>query len=248
VLDRPPTWLYAWPDTELGPAQQAAFDALLVRRAAGTPVAHLTGRREFWGLDLKVSPDTLIPRPDTELLVESALELGAGRPGLRVLDLGTGSGAVALAIAHEHPGWQVTAIDASAAALAIARDNAAALGLDHVQLLAGHWFDAIAAGAQFDLIVSNPPYVCETDPHLSRGDVAHEPRSALTAGRDGLDDLRQIIAQTPARLAPGGWLALEHGWDQGGAVRQLLQAAGFDRITTCQDLAGHDRVTLGRHG
>lgn len=246
VLAKPPTWLFAWPEASLDADQQAAFEALVRQRASGTPVAHLTGSREFWGLALKVSPDTLIPRPDTELLVEVALELGGDATGLRVLDLGTGSGAIALAIARERPGWQVTASDASEAALTIARENAARLGLTRVRLLAGHWFDAIAPGAEFDLIVSNPPYIREDDPHLGRGDVVHEPRSALTAGRDGLTDLRQIVSAAPGQLASGGWLAVEHGWDQGAAVRQLLSAAGFGQVQTRRDLAGHDRITLGQ--
>jgi len=246
VLGKPPTWLYAWPDAELDPDQQAAFDDLLARRAAGAPVAHLTGQREFWGLAFKVSPATLTPRPDTELLVETTLALGGDRPALRLLDLGTGSGAIALAIAHERPGWRITASDASAAALALAADNAAALGL-WIRLLPGHWFDALPAGERFDLIVSNPPYVCDADPHLSLGDVAHEPLSALTAGTDGLDDLRHIVAQAPAWLTAGGWLAVEHGRDQGEAVRRLFSAAGFSRVATRQDLGNRDRVTLGQY-
>jgi release factor glutamine methyltransferase len=163
-----------------------------------------------------------------------------------VLDLGTGSGAIALAIASERPGWQVTASDASAAALAIAADNAAALGLQRLRLLPGHWYAALPAGERFDLIVSNPPYVCTDDPHLQQGDVAHEPLSALIAGADGLDDLRHIIARAPAWLTAGGWLAVEHGWDQAEAVRQLFNGAGFSRVTTRRDLGDRDRVTLGQ--
>jgi release factor glutamine methyltransferase len=224
----------------------ARFDALLEQRASGIPIAHLTGQREFWGLPLQVSAATLIPRPDTELLVEVALQLGGERADLRVLDLGTGSGAVALALAHERRGWQITATDASPPALRVAADNAAALGL-RVELLQGHWFDALPADAVFDLIVSNPPYVCDADPHLHRGDVAHEPRSALAAGADGLDDLRQIVAAAPRWLAARGWLAVEHGWDQAEAVCTLLSAAGLQRVATRQDLGGRDRVSFGYH-
>lgn len=247
VLGKPATWLYAWPDAELDAAQQVAFGDLVARRASGVPVAHLTGQREFWGLTLAVSPATLIPRPDTELLVETALQLGGDREDLRVLDLGTGSGAVALAIAHERPHWQVTATDVSDAALGVARQNARDLGLT-VRLLGGHWFDALPHGERFDLILSNPPYVCADDPHLARGDVVHEPRSALAAGADGLDDLRRIVAGAPAWLAANGWLAVEHGWDQGPAVRALFQGAGFGAIATRQDLGARDRVTAGQYG
>lgn len=244
VLQRPASWLYAWPEAQLDAAQQASFDDLVQRRAAGTPVAHLTGRREFWGLELQVSPATLIPRPDTELLVETALELGGQRRGLRVLDLGTGSGAIALALGHERPYWQLTASDASPAALAIAEANAARLGFT-VRFLHGPWFDAVRGGERFDLILSNPPYVCELDPHLDQGDVAHEPRSALSAGADGLDDLRRIIAAAPSWLAADGWLAVEHGWQQGRAVRDLMTRAGLSRVATRQDLGARDRVSLG---
>jgi len=245
VLGRPATWLYAWPDATLDASQQAAYDALIGRRAGGAPVAHLTGRREFWGLDLQVTPGTLIPRPDTELLVETALALGGGRRDLRVLDLGTGSGAIALALAHERPGWRITATDASSDALAVAGANARAHHLA-VRLLSGHWFDVLPAGERFDLILSNPPYVCDTDPHLARGDLVHEPRSALTAGSDGLDDLRHIVATAPAWLLPGGWLAVEHGAEQGEAVRRLCIAAGLDHVETRRDLGGRERVTLGQ--
>lgn len=245
-LERDPSWLYAWPEAVLEPAQQARYDALVARRAAGEPVAHLTARREFWGLDLAVSPDTLIPRPDTELLVETALALGDARAPLTVLDLGTGSGAIALALAHERPHWRVIASDASTDALAVARRNAVALDLPQVEFRHGDWFGAIAADERFDLILSNPPYLADDDPHLERGDVRHEPRRALIAGRHGLEDLRHLIAEAPQHLRPGGWLLLEHGWEQGPAVRDLLHRAGLADVGTRRDLAGHERLGLGR--
>lgn len=247
LLDKERSWLYAWSDAELTDEQQAAYEALIQRRASGEPVAHITGRREFWGLDLTVSPDTLIPRPDTELLVEAALELGAAEQSIDVLDLGTGSGAIAIALATERPHWLITATDLSESALSVARTNAEQLGLTQVEFLTGHWFDAIEADRHFDLILSNPPYIPQQDPHLRQGDVRFEPRSALAAGSDGLDDLRLLAAQAPTYLKPGGWLFLEHGYDQGTQVRQLFEQAGYRRIQTRRDLAGRDRVTLGHH-
>ena len=245
VLGRNRAWLFAHADDPLPPGAQARFGTLVERRAAGEPVAHLTGSRGFWRFDLQVTPATLVPRPETELLVEYALEaLPAGVP-CRVLDLGTGSGAIALAIAFERPAAQVTAVDASAEALAVARANAAALGLPRVRFLRGDWLSAVPDGA-FELIASNPPYIADDDPHLAQGDLRFEPRSALASGADGLDDLRRIVRDAPARLAPGGWLLLEHGWTQGAAVRALLQAAGFDAIATRRDLEDRERVTLGQ--
>lgn len=220
------------------------------RRRRGEPVAYLLGRREFWGLELTVTPDVLIPRPDTELLVEVALALvdGESRPGgrahgerPRLLELGTGSGAVAIALARERPALDVTATDLSERALAVARGNAARHRAE-VTFLHGDWFDAVTGA--FELIVSNPPYVCEDDVHLR--DLASEPRHALVAGADGLDAIRRIAAGAGGHLAAGGWLALEHGWDQGPAVRRLLEEHGFGDVATHRDLAGHDRVTVGR--
>ena len=238
-------WLFAHADDDLAPDRQAAFDALVARRAAGEPVAYLVGLRGFWSLDLKVTPATLIPRPETELLVDLALEkLPAGRT-LRVADLGTGSGAIALAIAHERPHADVVATDASAAALEVARANAAAHGLDRVDFRLGAWCTPLG-DARFDLIASNPPYIADADPHLARGDLRFEPRSALAAGIDGLDDIRTLARDATAHLVDGGWLLLEHGFDQGRVVRDLLHAAGFVDVETRQDLEGRDRVTLGR--
>lgn len=245
ALEKPATWPFAWPDAELTAVDLARIHALVERRAKGTPVAYLTGQREFWGLQLSVSPSTLIPRPDTEQLVETALRLGGDQPALAVLDLGTGTGAIALALAHERPRWSVTATDASPAAAELAQRNADALGLS-LRVLTGNWFEPLPRDERFHLVVSNPPYIRDDDPHLIQGDVAHEPRSALTAGPDGLDDLRRIVANAPAHLSPGGWLAVEHGFDQADAVRQLLVQAGYVDVDTDRDLAGHDRVSYGR--
>ena len=246
VLGRDATWLIAHDDAPV-PAQEAArFAELVARRVAGEPVAYLVGRRGFWTLDLAVTPDTLVPRPETELLVEQALaRLDASRP-LRVADLGTGSGAIALAIASERPRVSVVATDRSLAALEVARRNAASHGLDaRVEFRAGDWF-APLAGERFDMVASNPPYIAEGDPHLEQGDLRHEPATALSSGADGLDAIRVIIADAPAHLVPGGWLLLEHGYDQGPAVRALLAAAGFEAVATAVDLEGRDRVGLGR--
>lgn len=246
VLGKPRSHLHAWPETELDEADARRFAELVERRAAGEPVAHLVGQREFWSLPLEVTPDTLIPRPETELLVEALLErLPAGRPA-RILDLGTGSGAIALAVRHERPRWSVTAVERSPAALAVARRNAQRLGLA-IDWREGDWY-APVTGERFTAIVSNPPYVAEADPHLGEGDVRHEPRSALAAGPEGLDDLERIIAGAPAHLEPGGWLLLEHGLDQAEAVASLLKSRGFDEVRCLRDLAGHDRVSLGRRG
>lgn len=237
------TWLLAHDDATLTPAQQARLRDTLARRAQGEPLAYIVGHKEFYGLSLKVNPDVLIPRPDTETLVEWALSLLPEHAPARVLDLGTGSGAIALALAHARPQAQVTAVDASVGALRTAQANAQALSLP-VRFLQGSWL-APVAGECFDLIVSNPPYIAEGDPHMAA--LGHEPVSALTAGPDGLDDLRQIIAQAPAHLAPGGWLLLEHGYDQAVAVTQLLHENGFADVSTRFDLGGQPRCTGGRH-
>ncbi|MBJ6980102.1 MULTISPECIES: peptide chain release factor N(5)-glutamine methyltransferase [unclassified Luteimonas] len=248
VLRRSQAWLFAHADAEVPAAEARRFDALVARRAEGMPVAYLVGRRGFWTLDLAVTPDTLIPRPETELLVEQALQrLPTGRP-LRVADLGTGSGAIALAIASERPLAQLVATDRSEAALAVARGNARSHGLDgRVDFRQGDWF-APLAGDRFDLLASNPPYIAAADPHLGRGDLRHEPADALASGADGLDAIRILAAHAPALLVPGGWLLLEHGWDQGPAVRALLAAAGFEEVATVPDLEHRDRVSLGRLG
>nr|WP_241262749.1 peptide chain release factor N(5)-glutamine methyltransferase [Parahaliea mediterranea] len=243
-LDKPRSWLYTWPEKNVDPAIEARYRELMARRAAGHPVAHLTGRRDFWSLELEVTADTLIPRPDTETLVAWALELPL--PDIaRVADLGTGSGAIALALATERPRWAVTATDASAAALAVAGRNAERLCPGRVRLLEGSWF-APLAGERFDLVVSNPPYVEAGDRHLARGDVRFEPRSALAAGPEGLDDLSHIARNAPAYILPGGYLLLEHGCDQGEPVRALLRQAGFEAVNTRRDLGGLERITGGR--
>lgn len=245
ALGKPRAWLYAHADDALEPAAKQDFVALLSRRMRGEPVAYLLGRREFWSLDLEVSADTLVPRPETELLVELALERLPPGAAARVLDLGTGSGAIALAIARERPLATVTAVDASAAALAIARRNGARLGLDRVRFLRSDWFSAVA-DESFELLVSNPPYLAEDDPHLQEGDLPHEPRSALSSGADGLDALRLICAGAPARLAPAGWLLLEHGYAQGEAARGLLRDHGFIEVRTWRDLEQRERASGGR--
>ena len=243
VLQQPRSWLLAHDRDPLPPDAAERISALLQRRAAGEPAAYLLGHKEFFGLTLAVNPEVLVPRPDTETLVNWALEVLALHPTTdappRVLDLGTGSGAIALAVAHTHPAAQVTAVDASEGALHTARLNGERLGLS-VSWRLGSWFEAVA-GERFDLVLSNPPYIAEHDPHLP--DLRFEPRSALTAGADGLDDLRTIIQQAPAHLNPGGWLLLEHGWDQAEAVAQLLRDRGFLGVDHRHDLGGHARCT-----
>lgn len=226
-------------------AQAALFDSLVQRRLAGEPVAYILGVREFYGLEFKVTPDVLIPRPDTETLVEAALERIALHQPCRVLDLGTGSGTIAVAIAHHRPSAQVTAVDASPAALAVAGENAARLAPGNLRLLQSDWFSAVKE-EWFDLIVSNPPYINADDPHLRQGDLRFEPPGALASGRDGLDDIRRIVAVAPQYLAPGGWLLLEHGYDQAGRVADVLRATGLGDVQSRQDIAGIARVTLGK--
>jgi len=238
------SFLYAHPELEIPPLRGETFNSLLRRRLRGEPVAYLTGTREFWSLTMEVSPAVLIPRPETELLVEAALQrIPPGRP-VRVADLGTGSGAVALAIACERPAAEVHATDVSAEALEVARGNAARLKLGRLRFHCGSWLEPLTG--EFDLIVANPPYVAEGDPHLSRGDTRFEPSLALVAGADGLAAVREISGASRGRLTPGGWLLLEHGNEQGEQVRALLTAAGLEEVATLTDLAQRERVTLGR--
>lgn len=238
------THLHAWPEQTLTDPQQTQFFALITRRAAGEPVAHLTGMREFWSLPLQVSPDTLIPRPDTELLVELALARIPPTARWHIADLGTGSGAIALAIASERPLCSIIAIDQSDSALLIARANAARLALHNVSCLHGNWLEGFHQ--HFDMIVTNPPYIAANDPHLAVGDVRFEPLGALTSGIEGLDDIDKIITDTPRCLSTGGWLLIEHGYDQAAAVAERLQSQGFERIETVRDLGDNDRVTMGQ--
>lgn len=245
-LQRDRSWLIAHDDAELDAADATAFAQAAQRRAAGEPLAYLTGERGFHGLVLQVTPDVLVPRPDTEALVDWALDLlrtWPPNPPPRVLDLGTGSGAIALAVAHGHPPARVTATDVSPAALAVARANAQRLGLA-VDVALGAWWQAVPAAKRFDLVLSNPPYIAGDDPHLPA--LRHEPLLALTPGGDGLGALREIIAAAPAHLAPEGWLLLEHGWDQADAVATLLRSAGFGQVATRFDLEGRPRCTGGR--
>lgn len=247
VLDRPRSWLFAHATDPLAAADQATFEALLARRVAGEPVAYLIGRRGFWTLDLEVDPATLIPRPETELLVELALERLPPDQALQLADLGTGSGAIALALASERPRAQVLATDASTGALAVAARNAARHELGNVRFAeGGHDWYAPLQGVRFDLIASNPPYIASDDPHLEQGDLRFEPSTALASGMDGLDDIRRIVDGGQAHLRPGGWLLIEHGWDQGAAIRALFEATGFVEVQTVQDLEQRDRITLGQ--
>lgn len=238
------SYLHTWPERIVSSEAALVFAEYLQRRRSGEPVAYILGQQGFWNLDLEVAPHTLIPRPDTELLVEAALELLPLSP-VRVLDLGTGTGAIALALASERAQWQVMAVDRVLEAVALAERNRQRLQLNNVQVRSSHWFDALK-GERFDLIISNPPYIAAEDPHLVAGDVRFEPSSALVAGADGLDDLRVIVSQAPAHLQPGGWLLLEHGYDQAAAVRELLAQHDFEQIESRIDLGGHERISLGR--
>ena len=231
-------------DRPLTPDEAARLDDLVARRLRGEPIAYIVGRREFFGLDFQVGPAVLIPRPDTELIVELALDrLPQNTP--RLLDMGTGSGAIAVAVAHTRPDTAVTALDVSPDALAVAQANAAANGA-RVRFLHSSWFDALDAGEIFDVIASNPPYIAAGDDHLAQGDLRFEPVGALTDHADGLSALRTIIAGSPRHLVPGGWLLLEHGYDQAEAVRALLADAGYTEVQSWCDLAGIERVSGGR--
>jgi release factor glutamine methyltransferase len=243
-LDRPRSHLFAWPEKAVGPRRRERFEALVERRAAGEPVAYLLGRREFWSLSLTVTPRTLIPRPETETLVALALEMIPAHSALRIADLGTGTGAIALSIARERPCCDIIATDISADALSVAVCNAARLGLANVRFVRASWCGAFAAA--FDFILSNPPYVAETDPHLAKGDLRFEPRTALAAGPEGMDAFHRIVPDAYARLRPDGWLMVEHGHDQGEKVRCLMKREGFREISGRTDAAGLGRVALGR--
>lgn len=236
-------FLYANPEFELSPAQADAFSGFIQQRLTGRPVAYLTGSSEFWSLPLRVSPEVLIPRPETELLVETALEKIPDGAQQRIADLGTGSGAIALAIASERPRCELHATDISPGAIMVAQENAARLGFSHMHFHTGSWSEPLQG--QFHLVVSNPPYVDEGDPHLEHGDLRFEPRGALTPGVDGLAAIRTISRLVQPMLVDNGWLMFEHGWDQGPRVREIMQKTAYKNIQTLQDLQGHDRVTIG---
>mgnify|MGYP000014664334 CR=1 FL=1 len=241
------SWLRGFSDETLTAEQLERFEILLALREAGQPIAHILGLREFWSLPLKVTADTLIPRPDTERLVELALEKIPADKSTAIADLGTGSGAIALAIASECPSASVVASDASDAALAVARENGARLNITNIEWRSGSWCEALPTSKTFDVITSNPPYIDENDEHLSQGDVRFEPLSALVASDSGLADLKVIIQQSRNHLKPNGWLLLEHGWQQGAAVTELLNAAGYQHVHCDQDYAGNDRVSSGQY-
>lgn len=241
------SWLYGHGDTAVKPATWGDFRRAIARRADGEPVAYITGHREFWSMTLKVTPNTLVPRPETELLVEAALRAIPAEGTPRVLDLGTGCGAIALALARERPRAAVTATDVSSAALDVARNNALEQELDNIRFVESDWFDALGSNS-FDIVVSNPPYVPENDEHLDQGDCRFEPRLALAAGQQGLDALKIIIAQAPRHLARGGRLLVEHGYDQREAVIDLMRANGFKNIEAFEDLAGLPRAVSAQKG
>lgn len=252
LIKRPRSYLHAWPERQIDATTWLNLQRLIARRRAGEPLAYLTGEREFWSLTLHVTPATLVPRPETELLVETALALLPEKDSCQLADLGTGSGAIALAIAHQRPAWGLIATDRCEQALAVARTNAERHGLSNVEFRQGSWCDPLATtdrgdreeAHRFHLILSNPPYLAEQDPHLS--ELGAEPRGALVAGRRGLEAIEQIVACAPRYLRGGGWLLLEHGCEQSESVRSIMANAGLTQLETHRDLAGHPRVTKGR--
>jgi release factor glutamine methyltransferase len=249
ILQKDRTYLFTWPEKELTEEQTDQFNQFFSRRLTGEPVAHVIGQREFWSLPLMVNKSTLIPRPDTELLVEAVLGLFAEDDGnqlRRVLDLGTGTGAIVLALANEKKSWRCIGVDKEIAAVELAEKNRTYLKLDNVKILQSDWFAALAVEESFDVIVSNPPYIDPNDEHLMQGDVRFEPLSALVAGKNGLADLELIISQAPQYLASTGWLLVEHGHDQGSAVRDLFAENHFDDINTFRDFGRNERVTIGK--
>jgi len=251
ALDRPRAWLYAHADDSVADDARMRFDDLIARRKYGEPVAQLIGRQGFWSLELRITHDVLIPRADTELLVGCALAALPADASRRVLDLGTGSGAIALAIASERPFAEIVAVDSSSAALAVAQSNVRALGLtSRVRCVHGDWFaplgDQRFDDQGFDVIVSNPPYLADDDPHIEQGDLRFEPRAALASGSDGLDAIRAIVGSAPAHLLADGWLMIEHGWEQGADVRALFEAADFVEVATHRDIEARERATCGR--
>jgi len=246
VLKKPRSHLHAWPERELPDRDEQRFRELIAQRLNGRPLAYITGTREFWSLELAVSESVLIPRPETELLVERTLELLPPQQTALVADLGTGSGAIAAAVARERPNARLIAVDNAPPALAVAEGNFRRLGLGNVEARPGNWCEGFREGERYDLILSNPPYIAESDPHLELGDLPAEPRPALASGADGLDAIRLILACAPPWLKPDGWLLIEHGYDQGAAVRGLFSQAGLERVQTHRDLEGRERMTEGR--
>lgn len=246
VLATTRTYLYTHPEQKLTEAQLQAFNQLIEQREQGQPIAYLTGSREFWSLPLRVTSATLIPRHETELLVELTLDLLGHRRHLRLIDLGTGSGAIALALAKERPNWQIFACDKSQDALAVAQANAADLGLDSILFFNSDWFNNIPKSLLFDAIVANPPYIAEEDPHLKQGDLRFEPQSALVSKDQGLQAISQIIQQSLVRLEPDGLLLMEHGAMQKNAAQTMLRDYGYMMIQSWQDWQGNDRVSGGR--
>ena len=242
ALERDKTYLYTWPDRELTAAQQQVFESLLAQRQKGVPIAYLVGEKEFWSLPIKVSSDTLIPRPDTELLVQLGLELFASDSPRTIADLGTGTGAIALALAHERSRWQVLGADISPQIVALAEQNRVAFQLMNLRFVVSDWCSALPKQA-FDLILGNPPYIAADDPHLLCGDVRFEPKTALVSEEDGLHDIKCIATQAKDHLKLQGFLLLEHGCQQAQAVREILSAVGYSNMKTFQDLAGLDRAT-----
>lgn len=248
ALDCNRSHLRAWPEKKLTPEQAHNYETLVERRREGWPVAYLTGEREFWSRSFKVAPGVLIPRPDTECLIELALAATPADQPADLLDLGTGSGIIAITLAMERPLARVVAVDASPDALAIARSNTESIGTANLSLLRGDWLAPLTPGDRFDLIVSNPPYIAEDDAHLLQGDLRHEPRMALSSGPDGLAALRLIIRDARNFLKPGGALLLEHGYEQADAVAELMNSSGYQQITHHRDLQGHRRATMARYG
>ena len=246
VLGCSPGHLIAWPDNQLSPHQATQFNNILQQRIEGKPVAYITGEREFWSLSLKVTSDVLIPRPETETLVEFVLEKFSSSPALTVADLGTGSGAIACALAVERPAWNIIATDSSTEALDIARHNASAHKLENIRFVHGQWLEPLSE-LDFDLIISNPPYIAIEDPHLAQGDVRFEPEAALASGKQGMDAITHLALQAGQRLKDGGWLIVEHGYDQQQLVYDCFLQGGFEDILQLTDLAGQPRVTAGRY-